>query len=273
MRDAHHHSLQREGDCAFHVATVEWRQGRSSHYNSFSFANGRRAARSNIYTRLGAKGGGCTLKRAVYLDGTQHGDHQTRIEHVAPNCFSREIYKGILDGESHGCSTHMCTCIPPLRNRRKADKQHAAAVGARQDRHQAPAEIFADDVKCTHGATTVASDELALFYRRVADRAESAASSYLCLRRRSAGDASSWSRSRWVEQLTPSGIRRRGWVPNVTMSQATVGATSEERGPSTSLPAGCTAHPAPDFRFVVTKHTTVARSISTMRATSQKPVP
>jgi Fe-S cluster assembly protein SufD len=162
-----HHSLQREGDGAFHVATVDVRQGRSSHYNSFSFATGGALARSNVYTVLGGEGCGCTLNGLYMLDGTQHGDHQTRIEHVAPNCFSREIYKGILDGESHGVFNGKVYVHPAAQKTDGKQTNNTLLLSERAKIDTKPQlEIFADDVKCTHGATIGRIDELALFYMK-----------------------------------------------------------------------------------------------------------
>jgi len=98
----HHLRIQRESQHAYHVGTVEARQGRDSHFVSFSFIAGSALSRTNVYTVLAGEGCGTTLNGLYLLDGTQHGDTQTRVEHVAPNCFSREMYKGLLDGASHG---------------------------------------------------------------------------------------------------------------------------------------------------------------------------
>ncbi|HZF67324.1 MAG TPA: SufD family Fe-S cluster assembly protein, partial [Gemmatirosa sp.] len=97
-----HLKLQRESERAFHVAHVEARQGRDSHFVSFSYAVGAHLSRTNVYTLLGGEGCGATLNGLYLVDGEQHCDHQTRIEHARPNCYSRELYKGILDGRSHG---------------------------------------------------------------------------------------------------------------------------------------------------------------------------
>jgi Fe-S cluster assembly protein SufD len=109
-----HYKVQRESARAFHVGTIDVRQARDSHYVSFSFATGAALSRTNVYTRLGGAGCGATLNGLYLGDDTQHVDHQTRIEHVEPNCYSREI--------------------------------------------------FADDVKCTHGATVGRLDATAMFY-------------------------------------------------------------------------------------------------------------
>ena len=122
--------MQRESARAFHVGTIEARQARDSHYVSFSFATGGALSRTNIYTTLDGEGCGATLNGLYMLDGEQHCDHQTQIIHAQPNCFSRELYKGVLDGRSHGVFNGKVYVHPDrAEDRRQADEQHAAAVG------------------------------------------------------------------------------------------------------------------------------------------------
>ncbi len=97
-----HYKIQRESQRAYHVHTIDVQQQRDSHYVSFSFATGAALSRTNIYTNLDGEGCGATLNGLYMADGEQHVDHQTNIVHSQPNCFSREIYKGILSGSAHG---------------------------------------------------------------------------------------------------------------------------------------------------------------------------
>jgi Fe-S cluster assembly protein SufD len=97
-----HYKLQGESPRAFHVGTIQARQARNSWYESFSFATGADLSRTNVYTVLDGDAAECVLNGLYLADGTQHMDHQTYVEHVAPNCPSHELYKGILDGRSHG---------------------------------------------------------------------------------------------------------------------------------------------------------------------------
>ncbi|MGQ0642461.1 MAG: Fe-S cluster assembly protein SufD [Gemmatimonadaceae bacterium] len=162
-----HYKVQREGDRAQHIGTIEVRQGRDSHYNSFSFAIGAELSRTNIYTLLGGEGSGCTLNGLYMFDGMQHGDHQTRIEHAEPNCFSREIYKGILDGESHGVFNGKVYVHPVAQKTDGKQTNNTLLLSERAKIDTKPQlEIFADDVKCTHGATVGRIDELALYYMK-----------------------------------------------------------------------------------------------------------
>src|SRR5437879_6461671 len=97
-----HYKMQREGARAYHVGTIEAVQAKDSHYVSFALATGAELCRSNIYTTLDGEGGGATLNGLFMVDGEQHSDHQTQIIHAQPNCFSRELYKAVLDDRSHG---------------------------------------------------------------------------------------------------------------------------------------------------------------------------
>src|SRR4029079_18456234 len=97
-----HLKIQRESPRAFHVGTIEAEQKRDSHYQSFSFSTGATLSRTNIYTTLDGEGAGATLNGLYMLDGEQHCDHQTEIVHAQANCFSRELYKRIIDDRSHG---------------------------------------------------------------------------------------------------------------------------------------------------------------------------
>jgi hypothetical protein len=103
------------------------------------------------------------------LDGEQHCDHQTRIEHAQPNCFSRELYKGVLDGSSHGVFNGKVYVHPIAQ---KTDGKQTNNVLLLSERAQVDTkpqlEIFADDVKCTHGATVGRIDQTALFYMKSA---------------------------------------------------------------------------------------------------------
>ncbi|MEO6443636.1 MAG: Fe-S cluster assembly protein SufD [Gemmatimonadaceae bacterium] len=163
----HHYKLQREGMKAFHVGHIEVTQARDSHYVSFAFSTGASLARSNIYTTLAGEGCGATLNGLYLLDGDQVSDHQTRIEHAAPTCYSRETYKGILDGTSHGVFNGKVYVHPIAQKTdgKQTNKTLLLSDRARIDT-KPQLEIFADDVKCTHGATVGRLDDLASFYMK-----------------------------------------------------------------------------------------------------------
>ena len=162
-----HYKIQRESPRAYHVGTVDVRQGRDSHFISFSFATGAALSRTNIFTVLEGPGCGATLNGLYMADGDQHVDHQTRIEHAQPNCFSREVYKGILDGASHGVFNGKVYVHPIAQQTdgKQSNNNLLLSDKARVDT-KPQLEIFADDVKCTHGATVGRIDEQALFYMK-----------------------------------------------------------------------------------------------------------
>jgi Fe-S cluster assembly protein SufD len=101
------------------------------------------------------------------VSGLQHVDHQTRIEHAQPNTTSREIYKGILDGQSHGVFNGKVYVRPEAQKTdgKQSNNNLLLSANARVDT-KPQLEIFADDVRCTHGATIGRLDEVALFYMK-----------------------------------------------------------------------------------------------------------
>lgn len=160
-----HYKLQRESESAFHVGTVQIREARDSQLHSFSLAVGGSLARTNIYTSLDGDAATCTLNGLYLTDGTQHIDNQTSIEHIAPNCPSHELYKGVLDGRSHGVFNGKVYVHPEAQKTdgKQSNNNLLLSPSARVDT-KPQLEIFADDVKCTHGATVGRLDDLAMFY-------------------------------------------------------------------------------------------------------------
>jgi Fe-S cluster assembly protein SufD len=157
--------IQRESPTAFHVGTVEARQGRDSHFMAFTFQTGAALSRSNVFTVLAGEGCGTTLNGLYMLGNAQHGDHQTRVEHVAPNCFSREAYKGLLDDSSHGVFNGKVYVHPEAQKTDGKQTNNTLLLSKDAQIDTKPQlEIFADDVKCTHGATVGRIDETSLFY-------------------------------------------------------------------------------------------------------------
>jgi len=162
-----HYKIQRESTDAFHVGTMQVRQGRDSTFHSFSYAAGAAISRTNVYTQLAGENAEARLNGLYLIDGAQHADHQTFVEHLAPACASRELYKGILDGGSHGVFNGKVYVDPIAQKTDGKQTNHALLLSdhARVDT-KPQLEIFADDVKCTHGATVGRLDEGALFYMK-----------------------------------------------------------------------------------------------------------
>ncbi|HZE09119.1 MAG TPA: Fe-S cluster assembly protein SufD [Gemmatimonadaceae bacterium] len=160
-----YYKIQRESEKAFHVGTAQVRQERDSQLHSFSFAVGGSLARTNVYTSLDGDGATCTLNGLYLADGNQHIDNQTSIEHIAPNCPSHEVYKGVLDGRSHGVFNGKVYVHPEAQKTdgKQSNNNLLLSPNARVDT-KPQLEIFADDVKCTHGATVGRLDDVAMFY-------------------------------------------------------------------------------------------------------------
>ena len=162
-----HVKVQNEAASAFHVGTIQATQERDSELHSFSYAAGAELSRTNIYTLLDGAGSSCTMNGMYMVSGLQHVDHQTRIEHAQPNTTSREVYKGILDGHSHGVFNGKVYVRPEAQKTdgKQSNNNLLLSDHARVDT-KPQLEIFADDVKCTHGATVGRLDEVALFYMK-----------------------------------------------------------------------------------------------------------
>jgi Fe-S cluster assembly protein SufD len=160
-----HYKMQREGGRSFHVGTIEAKQAKDSHYVSFAFSTGSELSRSNIYTTLAGEGCGATLNGLVMLNGEQHSDVQTQIIHAEPNCYSRELYKNVLDDRSHAVFNGKVYVHPVAQKTdgKQTNKTLLLSPTAQVDT-KPQLEIFADDVKCTHGATIGQIDNTALFY-------------------------------------------------------------------------------------------------------------
>ncbi len=162
-----HYKIQRESESAYHVGTIEARQERDSHFESLSFALGAALSRTNVYTVLGGEGSHVTMNGLYVGHRSQHIDHQTRIEHAEPNCTSWEMYKGILDDRAHAVFNGKVFVRPEAQ---KTDGKQTNRTLLLSDQAKVDTkpqlEIFADDVKCTHGATVGQLEAQALFYCR-----------------------------------------------------------------------------------------------------------
>ena len=162
-----HTKIQRESDLATHVSTTEAHQSRDSHYVNFSMAVGSKLSRTNVYTVLDGENCGATLNGLYLGKGSQHTDHQTRIEHAQPHCFSRELYKGVLDDSSHAVFNGKVYVHPIAQKTDGKQSNHTLLLSPDAKIDTKPQlEIFADDVRCTHGATVGRMDEAGLFYMK-----------------------------------------------------------------------------------------------------------
>jgi Fe-S cluster assembly protein SufD len=162
-----HYKVQEESKEAFHIATLNVHQDRSSNVSSHSVAIGGGLVRNEVNAVLDAEGCECTLNGLYLAGGEQLIDNHTRIDHAKPHGTSHELYKGILDGKGKGVFNGKIYV--------HADAQKTDAKQTNQTLLLSPdavidtkpqLEIFADDVKCTHGATIGQLDDNAIFYLR-----------------------------------------------------------------------------------------------------------
>jgi Fe-S cluster assembly protein SufD len=160
-----HTRIQRESEAAYHVATTQVEVSRDSHYRSFSMAMGGRLARHNLNARLGDQSSEALLYGLYITHGEQLVDNHTVLYHDHPNCHSWEVYKGILDGHSHAVFNGKVFVKPEAQktDAKQTNRNLVLSDYAKVDT-KPQLEIFADDVKCTHGATVGRLDEVALFY-------------------------------------------------------------------------------------------------------------
>jgi Fe-S cluster assembly protein SufD len=162
-----HTRIQRESEQAYHTGLTHVEQERDSHYRSFSLAMGGALARHNLTARLNGENVE-TLMYGLYLTrGHQVVDNHTAIHHDQPNCRSWEVYKGVLDGHSRAVFNGKVFVKPEAQktDAKQTNRNLLLSDDAKVDT-KPQLEIFADDVKCTHGATVGRLDDIALFYAR-----------------------------------------------------------------------------------------------------------
>jgi Fe-S cluster assembly protein SufD len=160
-----HARIQRESEAAYHVAMTHVEQDRDSHYRSFSLAMGGAIARHDLHARLGAPNVESLLYGLYVAHGDQLVDTHTAIFHDHPDCRSWEVYKGLLDDRSRGVFNGKIYVKPEAQKTDAKQTNRALLLSDSASIDTKPQlEIFADDVKCTHGAAVGQIDEQAFFY-------------------------------------------------------------------------------------------------------------
>jgi Fe-S cluster assembly protein SufD len=162
-----HYRVQLEAASAYHVGLTHLQLARSSSASSFAAAIGARIARHDAVAVLSGQGADCTLNGLYLARDWQLVDNHTEIDHAAPNGTSHELYKGILAGRSRGVFNGRIRVRPDAQ---KTDAKQTNKTLLLSDEAQINTkpqlEIFANDVKCTHGATVGQLSQEALFYLR-----------------------------------------------------------------------------------------------------------
>jgi Fe-S cluster assembly protein SufD len=157
--------VQRESSAAHHVSGTHLHLGRAAVFASESLSLGGAIVRNDVNAVLDAEGISCTLNGLYLVDGDRLVDNHTTIDHAKPHCESHELYKGILDDRGRGVFNGK---IFVREDAQKTDAKQTNKILLLSDDAtidtKPQLEIFADDVKCTHGATIGQLDEAQMFY-------------------------------------------------------------------------------------------------------------
>lgn len=160
-----HIKLQQESKKAYHIARMEINQERNSNFSSHFISTGADLSRNEFNSGLNDDGCECTLNGLYMIDGTQLFDAHTLIDHAKPHCNSHEHYKGILDGKSRGVFNGKIIVRKDAQKTNAFQENNNILLSDEALVNTKPQlEIFADDVKCSHGATIGQMDEEAKFY-------------------------------------------------------------------------------------------------------------
>jgi Fe-S cluster assembly protein SufD len=162
-----HVKIQTEDPAAWHVATVAGHQARGARIVSHNVSFGAALARNDIGSRLDGPGAECRLYGLYVVDGVQHIDNHTWLDHAMPHCPSWEMYKGLLSGASRAVFNGRIVVRDGAQKTDAKQSNKNLLLGDKAMVYTRPQlEIHANDVKCTHGATIGRLDEAALFYLR-----------------------------------------------------------------------------------------------------------
>jgi Fe-S cluster assembly protein SufD len=165
--DAHvnHIRLQRDSHQAFHIANCTAALAHASNFQSINVALGARISRCNLNVQLASEGAECTVSGLALIKEQQLADTHTFIDHIKPNGKSRQLHKCIVDGASHAVFNGKIMVQP---NAQQTDSSQTSRnlllTGQAQVDTKPQLEIFADDVKCAHGATVGQLDPEEIFY-------------------------------------------------------------------------------------------------------------
>ena len=162
-----HYKLVRESPAGYHIGAMHVRLGRAANFSSHAVTLGGAIVRNDAQALLDGEGVECTLNGLYLANGRRLVDNHTTIHHAQPHCSSHELYKGILDGEARAVfNGKIIVAIDAQKTDARQTNKALLLSEDAQINTKPELEIFADDVKCTHGATVGQLDEDALFYLR-----------------------------------------------------------------------------------------------------------
>ena len=162
-----HYRVQQESDSGLHVGTLEVELERGCQLTAHAVTLSGSLVRNNVHVVLDGEGAGCVLNGLYLADKQQHIDNFTEIEHAKPRATSLELYKGILSGSAHGVfNGRIVVHKDAQKSDAKQTNKNLLLSGNAMVNTKPQLEIYADDVKCSHGSTIGQLDADALFYLR-----------------------------------------------------------------------------------------------------------
>jgi Fe-S cluster assembly protein SufD len=175
-----HYVLQEQGAEAFHVATLHAALERDSAFATCGFTLGSRLARTTLALEFAGEGARGAIRGLYVVGGRQHVDHHVTVDHAVPRCASRQLFKGVLDGTSRAVFNGRIIVRPDAQktDATQTNKHLLLSDGVEVD-SKPQLEIFADDVKCTHGAAEGQLAPEALFYLKSRGMGEATARALL----------------------------------------------------------------------------------------------
>ncbi len=165
--DAHvdHVKIIAEGAQALHVSTLAAAVGAHARFNTFTFTAGGAVVRNQLFLKFDGEETVAGIRGATLLKGKQHADSTLVVNHNAPGCQSREMFKAVLDDEAHGVFQGQIIVRPGAQKTDARMMTQGLLLSERAEMdHKPELEIYADDVQCGHGATAGALDDELKFY-------------------------------------------------------------------------------------------------------------
>jgi Fe-S cluster assembly protein SufD len=174
--ELHHYKVQEDGAEAVHIATLHARMERDAAYDGFTLTTGARLSRNEAALQLAGPGAECHLNGAYLMRGRQHCDNTSVIDHLMPRTTSREVFKGVIDDHARAVFQGRIVVHPDAQQSNGHQLSKALLLSDLAEVDAKPElEIYADDVKCSHGAAAGDLDHDALFYLRARGIPEAAA--------------------------------------------------------------------------------------------------
>jgi Fe-S cluster assembly protein SufD len=162
-----HYMIVRENEQTYNISTLRLQQERGSNVATHSLLLGGALVRNNVHPVLAGEGAECLINGLFMANARQHMDNYMLVEHASPHCDSRQFYNGILNGQARGVfHGRIIVHKDAQKTDAKQTNRNLLLCDDAQIDTKPQLEIYADDVKCTHGATIGQVDESALFYLR-----------------------------------------------------------------------------------------------------------